>query len=175
MMREMLTLRNDIVQAMQNYDYMYICSQRPIDPFLVTGERHIDDYVLDKTIKHCLPQGFNGIERKKIEKVPYITPPESEQAATPIGGTRQENTQRSELKSLRKKLRMATVGGAFLVGPMWLMVLHRTRYTALVSTTVLVICFGITMAYSLKSDLDVLSSTAAYAAVLVVFVGLNTS
>jgi len=164
----------EYVQAIQDYDYMTTRSQQPIDPFIVTGERHIDDYVLNTTIDHYIPQGLDK-QKTTNDITSYITPPESELTRTPIGGIRQANAQRSELKSLRKKLTMAAVGGAFLVGPMWLMVLHRSRYTALVSTTVLVICFGITMACSLKSEMDVLSSTAAYAAVLVVFVGLNTS
>jgi hypothetical protein len=69
---------------------------------------------------------------------------------------------------------MAVLGGVFLLVPMWLMVLHRTRYTALVSTTVFVAFFGLVMVRFLEKEMEVLSVTAAYAAVLVVFVGLNT-
>ena len=72
------------------------------------------------------------------------------------------------------RLGMAAIGGSFLIGPMWLMVLHNTRYTALISTTVYVLIFGVIMALVQKSLMDVLSITAAYAAVLVVFVGTNT-
>jgi hypothetical protein len=54
------------------------------------------------------------------------------------------------------------------------MVMHKTHYTALASTTVFVSVFGLMMALVLDKLMDVLSSTAAYAAVLVVFVGLNT-
>lgn len=56
---------------------------------------------------------------------------------------------------------------------MWLMVLHRTLYTALVSTTVFVVIFALAMALFLDGLKDVLSSTAAYSVVLVVFVGLT--
>jgi hypothetical protein len=68
----------------------------------------------------------------------------------------------------------AIVGGIFLIGPMWLMVLHKTRTTALVSTTVFVVVFGLIMALFLDKMMDVLSRTAAYAAVLIVFVGLTS-
>jgi hypothetical protein len=82
---------------------------------------------------------------------------------------------RPQSRSLHGRFGMAAVGGAFLIAPMWLMVLHRTLYTGLVSTTVFVIFFGIVMAFFIEKGLDVMTTTAAYAAVLVVFVGLNTS
>ena len=78
-------------------------------------------------------------------------------------------------KGFRQRLAMAAVGAAFLIAPMWLMVLHNTLYTALVSTTVFVMVFGLVMALRLDKLMDVMSATAAYAAVLVVFVGLTTS
>lgn len=67
------------------------------------------------------------------------------------------------------------VGGIFLIAPMWLMALHNTLYTSLIATTVCVALFGLLMASVLEKPTDVMSSTAAYAAVLVVFVGLTTS
>jgi NADH:ubiquinone oxidoreductase subunit 5 (subunit L)/multisubunit Na+/H+ antiporter MnhA subunit len=57
---------------------------------------------------------------------------------------------------------MAFLAGFFLIGPMWLIVLHNTRYTALVSTTVLVVVFGILMAAFQTDYKDVISNTAAY-------------
>ncbi len=56
---------------------------------------------------------------------------------------------------------------------MWLMVLHKTLYTALISTTVLVATFRVVMAVFLDRLKDVLLSTAAYSAVLVVFISLT--
>lgn len=76
------------------------------------------------------------------------------------------------IKGFQQRLGVAAVGGVFLIVPMWLMILHNTLYTAQVSTTVFVAIFGLIMALFLDSLKDVLSSTAAYAAVLVVFVGL---
>jgi len=164
--------KENIVKAMQNYDYMNNCSQRPADPFLVTGERTIDDYVLCSIMRETITSEFNT---KKFEQSTFIGPLEGEEDKTPIGGLRHETNRESKLRDLRIRLGLAAVGAAFLVGPMWLMVLHRTLYTALVSTTVFVVLFGVIMAVSLEKGIDVLSSTAAYSAVLVVFVGLNTS
>ena len=92
----------------------------------------------------------------------------------PVGGTRDENFQRAWAAGFRHRVGAAAVGGIFLIGPMWLMVLHKTRYTVLISTTIFVTVFGLLMALVLDKLMDVLSSTAAYAAVLVVFVGLST-
>jgi hypothetical protein len=91
----------------------------------------------------------------------------------PIGGTRDRNLRHTWIKGFRQRLGVAAVGGIFLIAPMWLMVLHRTLYTALISTSVFVSIFGLTMALFLDGLKDVLSSTAAYSAVLVVFVGLT--
>ena len=72
-------------------------------------------------------------------------------------------------------------GGVFLVGPMWLMVLQNELYTTLISTTGFVFGFGLVLSLvptfvdGAKVGLDtVMSATAAYAAVLVVFVGTTT-
>lgn len=79
------------------------------------------------------------------------------------------------MKDFRKRIGVAMVGGIFLIAPMWLIVLHNTLYTSLIATTVCVALFGLLMASVLEKPIDVMSSTAAYAAVLVVFVGLTTS
>lgn len=70
---------------------------------------------------------------------------------------------------------MAFVAAFMLVAPMWLMVLHNTVYTGLVTTTACVAFIGAFLSYVLEKPMDVLSGTAAYAAVLVVFVGLTNS
>ncbi|CAK7229985.1 hypothetical protein SCUCBS95973_007420 [Sporothrix curviconia] len=72
------------------------------------------------------------------------------------------------------RVAVAFVGAAFLIGPMWLMMLRNTLYTGLIWTTVFVSVFGILSAYWVVDYTSVLSATAAYAAVLVVFVGLTT-
>jgi hypothetical protein len=103
----------------------------------------------------------------------FLTKPQ-EKFYEPIGSTRMSSFRKARLKRFVIRLGMAAVGGGFLIGPMWLMVLHNTRYTALISTSVCVFIFGVIMAWVLEDLLSVVSVTAAYAAVLVVFVGTNT-
>jgi hypothetical protein len=69
---------------------------------------------------------------------------------------------------------MAAIGGAFLIGPMLLMVLHKTLLTTLLTSSICVFAFGLLMAMFLEKPFDVLSATAAYAAVLVVFIGTSS-
>ena len=68
---------------------------------------------------------------------------------------------------------MAAVGRAFIIGPMLLMVLSDTKVTALCTSSVCVFAFGFLLARTFENPFDVMSATAAYAAVLVVFVGSN--
>jgi hypothetical protein len=57
---------------------------------------------------------------------------------------------------------------------MWLTVLYNGIYTALVTTTVCVSIFAFGMVIKLNTSMEVLSSTAAYAAVFAVFVDVTT-
>ncbi|KAH8160916.1 hypothetical protein CIB48_g7326 [Xylaria polymorpha] len=152
------------IKAVQDYDYMTSRSKLPRDPFYVTGERYIDSYVLHSLL---------GDARKDItgKSIPVDTP--WEHTGEPIGGTRNYMMAKSENAEFRKRIAIAAVAGFFLLGPMWLMVLHNTLYTCLVSTTISVTVFGFILAYSLDSPKEVMSGTAAYAAVLVVFVGVG--
>ena len=70
------------------------------------------------------------------------------------------------------RIGVAAVGATFMVGPMWLLILVVDTLQALWTTTVFVAAFGLMMAFALEDNVAVLSATAAYAAVLVVFVAL---
>jgi len=146
---------------------MIKCSKQPTDPFLVTGERWVDHRVLQRAMEEKRDHFelyFSTTKHNRVDSIGKWTFDDM----TPISGTRDE----IEWKKFRNRLGMAAFGGFFLLAPMWLMVKHRTLYTALVSTTAFVAVFGFIMAA--QGQIDVLSSTAAYAAVLVVLVGLNT-
>ena len=67
----------------------------------------------------------------------------------------------------------AIIGGSFLISPMLLMVLVNSKTATLVTTCVSVLAFGMIIGVYLDRPFDVLSGTAAYAAVLVVFVGAS--
>ncbi len=143
---------------------------QPNDPFFVTGERFVDRMMMQSAMRDMeneadpLRQAEAGRRWETARDRPK-----------PIGGTRDGRYWEMWFKGFRQRLAMAAVGAAFLIAPMWLMVLHNTLYTALVSTTVFVMVFGLVMALRLDKLMDVMSATAAYAAVLVVFVGLTTS
>jgi hypothetical protein len=156
---------------MHDYDYMNECIQRRKDPFIVTTKWKMDAWVLKNALFDVLEE-LNMQELNEAKDFPYTAPLEKEYE--PIGGTRMSTFEKARLEQFVVRLGMATLGGSFLIGPMWLMVLHNTLYTALISTTVCVLIFGVIMAWVQKSLMDVLSITAAYAAVLVVFVGTNT-
>ncbi|KAK8127292.1 hypothetical protein PG984_008400 [Apiospora sp. TS-2023a] len=155
------------VEAIKDYDYMIKRSRSPRDPFLITGERKVDDHVIRKILGDSeLP------DDESLETVGVPGPWEED--SQPIGGTRVANVAQSAWVDLKQRLAMAALGGALLVGPMWLMVKRNDLNTSLVSTTLFVVFFGLLMAAYLDKAKDVMSATAAYAAVLVVFVGLGT-
>lgn len=163
------------VKALQDHDYMEKRSKSIRDPFLATGEFSIDNYVLNRNINTILAND------PTIEPASSIFPWEPRDSNDPsrrfepICGTRGDNIARTWYLGFKDRILLAALGGAFLIGPMWLMVLRNGELTGLIATTGFVAVFGIVMAYFLDEGKDVLASTAAYAAVLVVFVGTSTS
>ena len=68
------------------------------------------------------------------------------------------------------------VGGAALVIPMLIMSIHQNQAKSLTTTSVAVVLFAIAMAVGIRAtNSETLAATAAYAAVLVVFVGTSGS
>ena len=62
-----------------------------------------------------------------------------------------------------------------MIGPMLIMVLHKSLPTTLLTISIYVAFFGLVTATFIEDYFDVLSETAAYAALLVVFVGISRS
>jgi hypothetical protein len=166
------TLR-EYVQALQDYDYIAQRFRHPRDPFRVSGERVVERWMLEAAMRDrenpADPLHESPLLAKNRWGSPDILRPDR------IYGTRGDLSRQAWVGEFQGRLSVAAVGGAFLIGPMWLMVLHDTPYTALVGTTVFVVVFGLLMAIFLEKLTDVMSSTAAYAAVLVVFVGLTVA
>jgi predicted small integral membrane protein len=163
----------NIVKALQDHDYMEKRSLSSRDPFLATGEYLLDNYVLNRNIPEPLRTDI-GWQDPSLGRWEVERPGNQNQTFTSICGTRGANLYISRRRKVKDRLVLAVIGGAFLIGPVWLMVLQGGRYTSLITTTSFVIVFGIFMVYYLSEAKDVLASTAAYAAVLVVFVGSNT-
>lgn len=162
------------VKALQDHDYMEKRSHSIRDPFLATGEYAIDNYVLNCNIDRILADDTSIKSANSISPWEVIKPRDPSRSYEPICGTRSDNIARTWYHGFKERVLLAAVGGAFLIGPMWFMVLQGGQYTSLITTTSFVAGFGILMAYFLNEGKDVLASTAAYAAVLVVFVGTST-
>jgi uncharacterized membrane protein YhaH (DUF805 family) len=75
------------------------------------------------------------------------------------------------------RLQIAIFGGLALIIPMLIMRLHPTLLTQLLTASLFILCFGITIAYVLHDSeaIAIATISAGYAAVLVVFVGSSGS
>ena len=73
------------------------------------------------------------------------------------------------------RLTMALFGGASLIGPLLIMTLHPGLTTSHVTTCAATFLFALVLAIGAEqtSGKDLLGATAAYAAVLVVFIGTS--
>lgn len=71
----------------------------------------------------------------------------------------------------------AVIGGLWLIVPMLIMTLHPSKLTSLLTTSLFVIAAGLALGWFMDGaePKDIVSTTAAYAAVLVVFVGVGNS
>lgn len=70
---------------------------------------------------------------------------------------------------------VAMTGAIFLVVPMIIMTLHQSQTKSLITVSVSVISFSLIMALGVRvSNVEALISTATYAAVLMVFLGVNS-
>lgn len=165
--------RDILVQALQEYDYMVKSNQRSRDPFIVTGQYYPDHYVLYESI----PTDIR--DKVQLKSGPLQKFERGDQThgtkETSIVGPRRQNKSMSQQKKFEQRLGVATISGIFLFGFMWLMVLHSTLNTSLIATTLFVAAFGFIVAWCGEDQKDVLASTAAYGAVLVVFVGSTTN
>lgn len=131
-------------------------SKSPRDPFLVTGKREIDDYIIREILADS-----EQLTHRPLETIGVPGP--WEEGSQPIGGTRVANVAESAWMDLKQRLAMAALGGALLVGLMWLVVKRNDLNTSLVSTTLFVVFFGLLMAAYLDKAKDVMYATAAYA------------
>ena len=157
---------------------MLQCSNRTRDPCIVTSTRTLDHKVLEAVMKDILgkeeeeaaPTGTDSESLIQLLRSQYPARRRNWEwfDAIPMVGTRSHGRH----SSLLQRLFVAAVGAAFLVGPMWLMMVNNGLYTALGSSTAFITVFGALMAYFLEKNNEVVAGTVAYAAVLVVFVGL---
>jgi Family of unknown function (DUF6594) len=84
---------------------------------------------------------------------------------------------RAEENAFSERLRMALFGGLGLLAPVIVMTLVPGRTSYLVTTSVAILLFALALAIFAEktSGKDILAATAAYAAVLVVFIGTSAT
>ena len=118
--------------------------------------------------------GIHGVQTSSAPDLPKI-PKNWDFHSTQVEDERARRRRKSE--EFSRRLLMAAFGGAALIGPMLIMTLHPTRVTKLVTTSAFVIVVAVLLAYIMTdaTPKDVIGATAAYAAVLVVFVGTSAS
>lgn len=166
----MANTRLDKASAVRDYDFMLSCEGRSVDPFIVTSLGHLQARILRFELRNVPEAQRRGAAGEDWDHVNFAKPKIQDEP------TRREYNQELQFKAFARRLAMAVGGGLFLIAPMWLMVLKQDLYVALGSTTGFVLVFALTMAWLLKTEaiVMVMTSTAAYAAVLVVFVGTTS-
>ncbi|KAJ0361233.1 hypothetical protein COL26b_013797 [Colletotrichum chrysophilum] len=123
----------EYIKALKDYDYVENRPKSSRDPFLATGEYGVDNYVLNCNIDSVLANDINDyVDSLKTWDV------SSDQSNEPITGTRGSNVAKTWYRGFKERIVIAATGGAFLVGPMWIMVLNGGLYTSLISTTAFV-------------------------------------
>jgi VIT1/CCC1 family predicted Fe2+/Mn2+ transporter len=131
------------------------------DPFLITtrtslGRRLIID---EMRVSASFPRMAKDYERPMLP-----------------GRLRNRDIANQKRHALILRFGSASIGGIALIGPMLLMLLHKSLATSLITVSVFVFIFGFGLAaFSLDSmPRDIMVAVAAYAAVLVVFVGSSS-
>ena len=89
--------------------------------------------------------------------------------------TAKHEVRRKRRRDFLSRVGMALFGGTALVVPMLIMTLHPTELKSLLTTSIFVFTVAIGLAWYMDETKakDIMAATAAYAAVLVVFVGAS--
>lgn len=151
--------------AVRDYDFMIerISKEEQHDPFCLTSRNYLEYCVLKDN--HLIPTDesrLKSIGRREYKEGSNILP----------GGSRHSISRERTLRHLSRRLTMGLIGGFALIGPMLLMVLHNDLATTLSTASCATILFALVLAvFSELRDETLLATVAAYAAVLVVFVG----
>ncbi|KAL5328122.1 hypothetical protein ACEPPN_005830 [Leptodophora sp. 'Broadleaf-Isolate-01'] len=180
----------DYVQALKDQEYIKSCALRgkSNDPFIVSSANPHSRLFMRECIEECFDQvqaslgsspSDAAIElllqiQMDLDLLEPLSTAVNIQSWDLFGGSRYKRNKKEAFEQFLERVGMAVIGGAFLIGPMLVMVLVPGQNTSLITASVCVFAFGIVVSWFLEKKFDVLSATAAYAAVLVVFVGTST-
>jgi hypothetical protein len=134
-----------------------------LDPFIISSARDLQhDSMEDKGLVQR--GGGQGLRTPIDRRFPELP-----------GHARKSFNRARSLNDFLNRCIFALFGGISLIGPMLLMVLHKNILTTLLTVSVSVVIFGCLVAvFSTGTPENVLAAVAAYAAVLVVFVGASS-
>lgn len=153
---------------MRDLDFMKQCALRGYeeDPFLMQTSRALERMVLEAVELvpgHVLPAG------------PLPRPRDADRPRLRDMGRNEANAAAYEKKRLLR-FGWAACGGLLLIVPMLIMANVETRVATQATTCVAIVIFAALVSWFTElSTNEVLATTAAYAAVLVVFVGTSLS
>ncbi|KAL2839821.1 hypothetical protein BJY01DRAFT_250303 [Aspergillus pseudoustus] len=169
-LHEMKTLMTDYAQAVRAWDLMVQHAenaghQRSQDPFIITSKWPRISRVMAAAGILKTPDADNKTINQEVKVPNYDSIPFSRRSRT-----RKDH----HTSAFLKRFIAALLGGVAVVGPMFIMVLHNDRTTTLSTASAAVVLFALMVASYSSAPPEVLwSVVAAYAAVMVVFVGAN--
>jgi len=133
------------------------------DPFKLVTSNALDSKIIEEA-DIALP--IRRDQRRYLQQPDFPKLP---------GDSRAHIIRQREVEAIGRRFGVALVGGMALLIPMLIMVLHKDLLTTLLTVSVAIIIFSVLIAiYSHQTTSEILTLTAAYAAVLVVFVGTSS-
>lgn len=166
------THMKEYVQAVRDYDYILRSKKSPYcpfgtDPFLLTNKTDAEASILKLELEQFSAEELDS-RGENWSKRDIMRGQKGDSLTRDMAWT-------SQLWGFGSRLIMAGIAGGFLIGPMWLMKLDQGIITSLITTTTFTMACAVMIAALLRNEsmTIVMSSTAAYAAVLVVFVGAS--
>lgn len=164
------TDKEHVGEALRNLDYMQEYAARfpnddELDPFYLKSSKTLERKIMEEVDlipTYMVPKG--QLPRTRDDPNDPVLP----------GTARNAANEATRKRMFIIRFLMATVGGLALVVPMLVMAFYPGRNVSVVVTSVAMLLFAaaVTLATQLAPD-QVLGATAAYAAVLVVFVGTS--
>ncbi|KAL0468101.1 hypothetical protein QR685DRAFT_556073 [Neurospora intermedia] len=182
----------EYIQAVRDHEYMGKYARTSNDPFIATSQRLYDKKFLEAAMTkngYKMPEDFLPPPRQQYEQqlpqheapIPLIE--RLKKHSVPTGPWERDNTDKPArtLISTRTKawkraywtrIGAALIGGTFLIAPMWILALQRNLFVHLSVATACIAAFGISISLYLETVDGVFAATLAYAAVIMVFVGI---
>ncbi|EAA30345.2 hypothetical protein GE21DRAFT_10610 [Neurospora crassa] len=182
----------EYIQAVRDHEYMGKYARTSNDPFIATSQRLYDKKFLEAAMTrngYKMPEDFLPPPRQQYEQqlpqheapIPLIE--RLKRHSVPTGPWERDNTDKPArtLISTRTKawkraywtrIGAALIGGTFLIAPMWILALQRNLFVHLGVATACIAAFGISISLYLETVDGVFAATLAYAAVIMVFVGI---